>query len=205
MTPDPRTSFYLAQTEREAVMHVQRLYPRLAASEVILRHGTRAWLPLFVAATREGVVDTTVQASVARFAPAMFEYRIYPSFDDATVDRMLSFVEHRLAQNETIVTRSNGTPFFVVTSGTSEEAAKSMTAHAPRLRDLVYEALCREPDTDEGISERLGLMLNTARPRRVELVGLGLIHAIGTRRSARSRRLANVWGPVLEAEPGMSR
>jgi len=82
---------------------------------------------------------------------------------------------------------------FISTSETSKSAAKSMTKRAPKDRERVLKAIAKRPMTDEQIATKLRMSPNTARPRRVELVALGLVESKGTRKTS-SGRLAQVWG-----------
>lgn len=65
-------------------------------------------------------------------------------------------------------------------SETSQEAARAQgPTKMHKDRTLVYQALLAAPGglTDEEIMERTGLLANTARPRRVELVADGSVVA----------------------------
>jgi hypothetical protein len=82
-------------------------------------------------------------------------------------------------------------------SETSREAAAILQAGGRRhaLREEVLGLLLREgPMTDEEMQRKTGMNPSTQRPRRVELLRLGLVKATGeTRRTASGRRAA-VWG-----------
>lgn len=78
-------------------------------------------------------------------------------------------------------------------SGTSREAASSIRGKSARLRESVLEELRSNPATDEEIGRILNLEGNTCRPRRVELVDLGLVEDSGQRRKTASGRNAVVW------------
>lgn len=81
-------------------------------------------------------------------------------------------------------------------SETSQEAARRQQPtklHKDRL--LVYQALLGSPDglTDEELVERTGLLANTARPRRIDLVADGAVVDSGRVRLTRSGRKAVIW------------
>ena len=78
-------------------------------------------------------------------------------------------------------------------SGTSREAASSMKGKSARLREQVLLELRRQPATDEELANITSLSGNTCRPRRVELVELGLVEDSGLRRKTASGRNAVVW------------
>lgn len=78
---------------------------------------------------------------------------------------------------------------------TSMQAADSMDrATMNRLQRLIYDYLTDRPDgaTDEEIARACGMNPSTARPRRIELTGRGLVVEAGTRKTA-SNRNATVW------------
>lgn len=84
---------------------------------------------------------------------------------------------------------------FVGGSDTSEMAARMLT-NPKSKRDLVYGIISAQRSngiTDETISNMTGLPLNTVRPRRVELVQMGLVKDSGLRRNTASRRAAVLW------------
>lgn len=81
---------------------------------------------------------------------------------------------------------------FQINSSTSKAAAMSMLEEAPSLRQKVYRLLCTEDHTDYETSMMLNRPENSVRPRRVELVGLGLVEAVGERKGP-SGRLATLW------------
>lgn len=82
---------------------------------------------------------------------------------------------------------------FQAHSGTSREAASVIKGKTARLRELVLEELRRTPSTDEELANALTLSGNTCRPRRVELVELGLVEDSGNRRKTTAGRNAVVW------------
>lgn len=76
---------------------------------------------------------------------------------------------------------------------TSIEAAGSIAPHAKAIRERVFQAIVDKPDTDQGLSIRLGMAENTVRPRRVELEKAGRVTDSGERRTLASKRKAIVW------------
>lgn len=84
---------------------------------------------------------------------------------------------------------------YVAGSETSKAAAESMHPRAPHLRQRVLDALRANPGglTDEQLQALTGLNPSTQRPRRVELVGLGLVQASGRKAPTASGRMAVVW------------
>ena len=88
---------------------------------------------------------------------------------------------------------------FARGSQTSRDAAEQAKPNAATQRARVLK-LVRESGwsddpglTDEQIQERLGLSGNTQRPRRMELVTMGLIKDSGRTRKTKSGREAVVW------------
>lgn len=78
-------------------------------------------------------------------------------------------------------------------SATSAAAADSLDGKALNaLQRRVLEHLAWRPSTDEEIANELAMNPSTVRPRRIELVRLGLVVEDGTRRTA-SGRMATVW------------
>jgi len=75
---------------------------------------------------------------------------------------------------------------------TQIKAAASVRAGTGKAR--VLEALQERPMTDEEIARHTGLSINTARPRRVDLVEGGLVHDTGERRKTDTGHDAIVWG-----------
>jgi hypothetical protein len=84
---------------------------------------------------------------------------------------------------------------FIHHSQESEDAAHSIKAKAPSLRERVYELLQTGSFTDEQIAQKLDLNPSTSRPRRVELERMGLIESHGTALTA-SGRSASLWRAV---------
>ena len=79
-------------------------------------------------------------------------------------------------------------------SDTSTAAAEEIAPKAVRLRGVVLAFIKGAGGaTDEEISTGTGLPPNTSRPRRVELVDMGLVRDSGTRRKTASGRSAVVW------------
>ena len=81
---------------------------------------------------------------------------------------------------------------FQLHSITSESAALSMAPKAGTLRAKVLEEIKRGPKTDEQLIDALEMNPSTLRPRRVELVNLGLIEPDGTALT-KSGRKALLW------------
>ena len=81
---------------------------------------------------------------------------------------------------------------FQIHSKTSEEAAISMAPKAGTLRAKVLEEIKRGPKTDEQLIDALGRSASSVRPRRVELMDLGLVEPAGTA-VTRSGRKALLW------------
>jgi hypothetical protein len=82
-------------------------------------------------------------------------------------------------------------------SDTSRAAARWIEPKRPNLRVRVYAVIKRYGSaTDEEIQLETGLNPSTVRPRRVELVELGLVRDSGRRRPTRSGRRAVVWEAI---------
>jgi transcription initiation factor IIE alpha subunit len=78
---------------------------------------------------------------------------------------------------------------------TSAQAADSLTpATLNNMQRRVLELLAATPEglTDEEMQRRLRMNPSTQRPRRIELMGKGLVAEAGTRRTT-SGRMAVVW------------
>ena len=87
-------------------------------------------------------------------------------------------------------------PAFQAHSATSRAAAIDIQPKAGTLRASVCEAIALAGDaglTDEQIGQQTRMGGNTVRPRRVELVGQGLVRDSGRRRETSSGRKAVVW------------
>lgn len=86
-------------------------------------------------------------------------------------------------------------PLFQQHSATSRAAAESWSdagLTASQARVMAFIASRPDGATDEEIASGLAMNPSTARPRRIELVGLGRIVKAGVRKT-RSRRNADVW------------
>lgn len=86
-------------------------------------------------------------------------------------------------------------PLFQWHSQTSRAAAASWSAAGltqTQARVMAFIASRADGATDEEIAAGLHMNPSTARPRRIELVGLGRIVKVGVRKT-RSRRNADVW------------
>lgn len=85
-------------------------------------------------------------------------------------------------------------------SETSIDAARSIRSDTGRLRAMVLDYIRNASTpygaTDEEIQRVLGMNPSTERPRRVELVNLGLVRDSGYKRKTSSGRLAVVWCAV---------
>ena len=80
-------------------------------------------------------------------------------------------------------------------SATSAQAADSLTpATLNAMQRRVLELLAATPEglTDEEMQRLLRMNPSTQRPRRIELMGKGLVQSCGTRRTT-SGRMAVVW------------
>lgn len=81
-------------------------------------------------------------------------------------------------------------------SATSREAAARIVTGAKSLRGRVLMALLAAGPrgmTDEELQDGLLINPSTQRPRRVELVRMGLVLDSGTTRATRAGRRATVW------------
>lgn len=82
----------------------------------------------------------------------------------------------------------------------SVEAAVSMIDKSKSLRKNVLELLREKgPMTDEAIAVALNLNPSTARPRRIELVGEGVVVRVGEGKTTSGRRAA-LWGVAALGE-----
>lgn len=90
-------------------------------------------------------------------------------------------------------------PPYQAHSETSIAASTSMRGKTKSLRDQVFDLLRVGPLSDEEIAVALNLNPSTARPRRVELVRLGKVIAVGEGKT-RSGRRAVLWGVALAKE-----
>lgn len=82
-------------------------------------------------------------------------------------------------------------------SETSREAAESMRLDTSTLQLRLLLWLEKHgPATDETMQWDIPMSANTQRPRRVEVVRLGLVRDSGEKRKTRSGRSAVVWEVV---------
>ena len=87
-------------------------------------------------------------------------------------------------------------------SQTSFEAAESMAGGAGSIRRWVFRAILEAGPgglTDDEIQTRLEINPSTERPRRIELVALGLVEDSGRTRPTRSGRRAVIWVATARA------
>ncbi len=208
MTAPGTIEWALAPTEHDAMLLLQHHHRDIAVDATVLRYGVAAWLALWQAARAEGLIvpaltldidDSAIAYADRDMSGRLFAYAVATSAAAGAVDRVCDYVAGRVGQS---LTRRDldGAPLVSVRiSETSVEAAQAVRHRAPHWRRRVYGAIQDEPGTDEEVSGRLGMSLNTVRPRRVELVRLGLVHAIGTRRSPTSGRFAQVWGATVDS------
>lgn len=91
-------------------------------------------------------------------------------------------------------------PPAVRTSPTSVAAAESVRPKLSRLRQIVLDYIRSCPDgcTDEQIIDAVNLGPNTPRPRRIELVRMGLVYDSGLTARTRSGREAVLWQATEE-------
>lgn len=82
-------------------------------------------------------------------------------------------------------------------STTSKAAAESIRMEVGHIRQQVYNLLINTPSTDSEVAVLLDKSENTTRPRRIELVELGLVHAVGQRFN-KSGRKAQIWAAIEE-------
>lgn len=84
-------------------------------------------------------------------------------------------------------------------SDTSKAAAREMRPKAKSIRQDVWFCIYRAGmlgRTDEEIQAELNISPNTSRPRRVELVHMGMVVDSGVRRKTSSGSKATVWRAV---------
>ena len=89
-----------------------------------------------------------------------------------------------------------------ITSKSSQAKTKTISGKA---RKMVYEylLLCKQRGaTDEEIQKGCGLNPSTERPRRIELVEMGLAEPSGMTRKTSSNRNAIVWTATSERPLG---
>ena len=79
-------------------------------------------------------------------------------------------------------------------STTSERAAQEIAGSVDSLRRRVMSFIqLNGPSSDEEISEALSMSPSTERPRRIELVKLGLVRDSGQQGKTRSGRACTLW------------
>ena len=85
-------------------------------------------------------------------------------------------------------------------SDTSEAAALEIELKAGTLRHMLYQWLLNNGlATDEAQQDGTGMNPSTQRPRRVELVEMGLVVDSGLRGTTRSGRSAVLWRAIEQA------
>ena len=87
-------------------------------------------------------------------------------------------------------------PLAVESSDTSKAAARAIGTERSRLRNRVLEAIRAagaQGATDEWLAEQLGMNPSTERPRRVELVSMGLVEDSKKTRLTKSGRSGTIW------------
>jgi hypothetical protein len=102
-----------------------------------------------------------------------------------------------------------GEPPFQAHSETSEAAAVEIDPLRGAMRRRVFEFIAGRGafgSTDDEVESELGMRGSTVRPRRCELVSLGLVELAGFTRPTRSGRLAEVyrvpWVLLPPSSPG---
>lgn len=91
-------------------------------------------------------------------------------------------------------------------SPTSVAAAEAILPVAAEQRQRVYNALCEAGPhgrTDAELQRLLGLPGSSERPRRIELVEMGLVFDSGETRPTESGRAACVWRAKLRSPKGL--
>jgi hypothetical protein len=87
---------------------------------------------------------------------------------------------------------------FVKHSPTSYAAAVENAAHSGTQRRRVFDEIYRSHGaTDHEMQKNLAMNSSTQRPRRVELVRMGLVRDSGRKRLTPSGRWAVVWDVVV--------
>lgn len=85
----------------------------------------------------------------------------------------------------------------------SSHAAESIQEQTPTLRAKVFKCILQAGShghTDEEIQFSLDINPNSERPRRIELVRLGMIRDSGKQRQTISGRKAAVWIAIMPGE-----
>lgn len=116
------------------------------------------------------------------------------------VESLAAFVARRAEARDDVRAFAMRAP-FQAHSPESIAAADEIAPSAASLRGQVYALLrAKGPLTDEEIQELLHLGGSTERPRRVELVEMGLVirDGVGTTRSGRS---AAKWRAIIPEAP----
>jgi hypothetical protein len=94
-------------------------------------------------------------------------------------------------------------PPFVPASDTSAAAARAIEPHLTKLQARVLSWIEANPGcSDEQIAEGTGLVLNTVRPRRVELAKMGRIIMERGSTIVRSGRKAHTWRVTTSTDQG---
>lgn len=86
-----------------------------------------------------------------------------------------------------------GTPYADAETSLEAAAAMAKTGKAGTDERRVYEALRAQPDTDDGLERRLGLIHQNVSARRRSLVLRGLVEETGEHRQTGHGRRAKVW------------
>ena len=93
------------------------------------------------------------------------------------------------------VERSRKPALSILSSETSNEAARKIEPHRGDLRERVFQAIAARAEgaTAQELEGLTGLAGNTIRPRIVELYEANRIRRSGEKRRTRSNRRAEVW------------
>jgi len=90
----------------------------------------------------------------------------------------------------------SGLPLFARPTPSREAAASQSPAKKGGDKARILEVLAAGPLTDEEIAAAAGLLDNTVRPRRGELVRDGLVVAVDDLGKTRAGKRATRWGRV---------
>tara|TARA_R110000824_G_scaffold163509_1_gene339262 strand:- start:619 stop:1020 length:402 start_codon:yes stop_codon:yes gene_type:complete len=118
------------------------------------------------------------------------------SFDHALSPERSVAREKRIQQIEKSLAGSDDSAPYIPGSDTSKDAAAEIAPHLGRLQALVFDYIESRGGvgaTDEEVQDALGISSSTQRPRRVELIGKGLIKRAASKRKTKSGRDAQVW------------